>query len=158
MLSCVILLALLSFLYIRRAMHEVFLKVHALLSLVLVTMLWFHIPIAYSSLFVCVASASTLWALQQGIWVCQAIYRHVCGEASAICTISCPSASQDSMDVITMRLVLSRPLKIKHGQYILVTVPSTQSIFGRWQSRPFLVAWSDRSYDTSPYSSATQWV
>lgn len=143
MLCCIALLLLLSLLYIRRAFYEAFVILHYLLSLALVVLLWLHVPMQFTLPFICLACGSALWILQNLARASQFVYHRLRGQAEAGCTITCPSTSKDSMDAMIVHLELSRPIKVKHGQHVLISVPSTQSFFGRLQSHPYLIAWSD---------------
>ena len=66
----------LSIVYIRRNAYEIFLKTHAMITLLLLGLLWFHVPKSRSFFIAILAVVSGLWLGMQVLWVVSLHYRN----------------------------------------------------------------------------------
>lgn len=128
--SSLFLLLLLCNPFLRSFSYEIFIRIHQALAIVSAYSIWRHlelkplIPRIYAYIFT-TAFLSTL--LLQGFVIHRSRARIAHFE-----------------DTIKVELTLSRPLKVKAGQYINLWIPSL-SFWSIFQSHPFTVAsWSDR--------------
>ncbi len=136
--SSLCLLLLLSLPFLRRLSYEIFIRTHQALAALSAFAIWRHLalkpllPRLYVYIFA-VTFLSTL-LLQCGF----VIYRNGaigCGYARASIT--------HVNDTVMIRLTLSRPLKVKAGQYICLWIPRI-SFWSFLQSHPFVVtSWSE---------------
>jgi hypothetical protein len=127
--SSLFLLLLLSNPFLRSFLYEIFIRIHQVLAIVSAYSIWRHVelrplvPRVYAYIF---AAAFLSTFLLQGFFIhrSQARIAHF-------------------KDTIKVELTLSRPLKVKAGQYINLWIPSL-SFWSIFQSHPFTVAsWSD---------------
>jgi predicted ferric reductase len=127
--SSLFLLLLLCNPFLRSFSYEIFIRIHQALAIVSAYSIWRHleskplIPRIPAYIF---AAAFLLTLLLQGFFIHRSQARIAHFE-----------------DTIKVELTLSRPLKVKAGQYINLWIPSL-SFWSIFQSHPFIVAsWSD---------------
>ncbi|KAF2258055.1 hypothetical protein CC78DRAFT_538086 [Lojkania enalia] len=132
--SSLFILLLLSSPFLRSFSYEIFIRIHQALAILSVYSIWRHlelkplVPRIYAYIF----TAAFLFALLlQGFFIYRSQARIVHFE-----------------DTIKVELTLSRPLKVKAGQYINLWIPSL-SFWSIFQSHPFTVAsWSYGEQDS----------
>lgn len=132
-----------SILYLRRIFFETFLKLHMLLGVALVICLWLEASLSLRDFHtVCLTIMTSLWSLEKSIWLGQTALNRYRGSDQI--SISPSLADTSNSDATLVQINLRRPRKIKYGQYVFITVPSLpHTIIGRFQSHPYMVAWSD---------------
>lgn len=134
----------LSLLYVRRHIYEGFLKLHLLLAIALLVLLWFHIPIHNYLPLVCLVTATTLWVVQTILWAGTMLYRNPLSRNKSIGQLD---FLEDQSRVAAVKLVIkpSRRWYVSPGQYVYITVPGLfTNMPGRLQAHPFMIAWSEK--------------
>lgn len=132
-----------SFYLLRRAFYEVFLKTHEALALLLVLALWRHVGLRNGSSTICLAVASGLWALQFLSWTLLFAYRNVGGRHTIQSRVIHFQSEGASIEAMLLEVNVRRPWRVRHGQYVYITVPSIPgSLFCCIQSHPYLIAWT----------------
>jgi predicted ferric reductase len=128
---------MLSLPLLRMLSYEIFIRTHQVLAVLSAYSIWRHLvstpllPRIYIYIFAGLFLSTLLLQCGFFIWRNKAIGRGF------------PRASISHMnDVVKIRLTLSRPLKVKAGQYIGLWTPV--SFWSFWQSHPFVVtSWSE---------------
>jgi predicted ferric reductase len=128
---------MLSLPLLRTLSYEIFIRTHQALAVLSAYSIWRHLvstpllPRIYIYIFAGIFLSTLLLQCGFFIWRNKAVGR------------SFPQASISHMnDVVKIRLTLSRPLKVKAGQYIGLWTPI--SFWSFWQSHPFVVtSWSE---------------
>lgn len=125
-----------SFSIVRRHFYEIFLNIHRVLAVIVVTATWIHVPgkpFRIPTIYLLVACC--LWASLQLLRTCQILYRNLRNWESS-CTVSIESLP----DAYQVHAKISRPWKYRAGQYVYLCVPrASYSAF--LQSHPYMVAW-----------------
>ncbi|KAH6696565.1 hypothetical protein BKA61DRAFT_741711 [Leptodontidium sp. MPI-SDFR-AT-0119] len=125
-----------SFSIVRRHFYEIFLSIHRVLAVMVVTATWIHVPgklVSIPTIYLLVACC--LWASLHLLRTCQILYRNVRNWGPS-CTVSIESLP----DAYQVRAKISRPWKYRAGQYVYLCVPRA-SYSSFFQSHPYMVAW-----------------
>lgn len=151
---CVIGLFLFSLPYLRRRVYEISLRVHQILGYVLLYAVWRHLPSSglVPRIYVIITLAFLLVA--PALQFLLAIHRNGifpsrgCPRALVSCGRHDVNRKDYSSLLIQVRITLPRPMKIKAGQYINLSMPAV-SHWSWAQSHPFMVtSWSHEAQET----------
>jgi hypothetical protein len=139
LISLLVSLGLLSILYLRRQMYEIFLKLHLTLALALMGTLWIHVGWTRTRSIICISISSGLWLGHHIVWLVRLAYRNFgLGQAGKITL----QWSPESVQVKRLSITLKRPWKIVPGQYIYITIPGIGRHYaGFLQAHPYSIAW-----------------
>jgi predicted ferric reductase len=145
-MSLLVGLGILSSLYFRQRVYEIFLKTHLLLALALMVVLWFHVPQKHRRSMTLLAVSSGVWLLQESIWLGRLGYQHLRTSSSKGVHIIKHSSTGSSAEAIGLTLSLKRPWIIRPGQYIYITLPGLSRHHGGFaQAHPYIIAWTEGS-------------
>ena len=134
-------MVLLSVLWLRRVIYEVFAITHKAIALTVLILLWVHIQLHLSLSTVCLSVVTGFWVLQKSIWLVLLVHRNT--GSGLRNTASSYLYSADRSRIAQIRISLRRPLAVSPRQYVYITVPSVPHMFlGFFQSHPYMIAWS----------------
>lgn len=136
------LMTLLSIIYIRRAIYEIFLQTHLALSIAMLTLVWLHIHQLDAFLLSCFTVAASLFTVQKVLWVILAMRRNYGLSSISRMTVNRFPRSDLHQPIVQVRIDVKKPWTAKPGQYIYLTLPRLRSLgLGILESHPFMVAW-----------------
>ncbi|KAF2633016.1 hypothetical protein BU25DRAFT_87617 [Macroventuria anomochaeta] len=137
------LIALLSVVFIRRMMYELFLQTHLLFSIAMLILVWLHISRLDAYLLSCLTVAASMLLVQKTLWVICTVRRNYgSGPLSRISVIRYPGPGLQK-PVIQVRLDIKKSWTVKPGQYVYLTLPGLRSLgLGLFESHPFMIAWA----------------
>ncbi|KAH8589104.1 hypothetical protein B0O99DRAFT_468463, partial [Bisporella sp. PMI_857] len=125
-----------SFSIVRHHFYEIFLNIHRVLAVIIVTAIWIHVPGKLFSIpTIYLLITCSVWASLHLLRTCQMLYRNLRNWKYS-CTVSIETLP----DAYQVHAKISRPWKYRAGQYVYLRVPraSYSAIF---QSHPYMVAW-----------------
>ena len=126
-------------------MYELFLKIHLLLAVLLVSLLWFHIPIKETRAIAYLVSVSGLWILQQTAWLGYFAYWNTGSRRSLVKRSICSRGGTKS-HVMTLIVLTEMSHRIRPGHYVYLTFPGLNGHpLSLLQSHPYVVAWKEGS-------------
>ncbi|KAI9674060.1 MAG: hypothetical protein M1822_009576 [Bathelium mastoideum] len=138
-----------SILYLRRRLYELFLKSHFLLAICFLCVLWIHIGNARRLHFICLVTASAIWAVQHVLWLAYLLYRN-CGYGSATVKAVTTYPKDGPIQTIQLQVTPKRLWRVRPGEYIYLGIPSTSKYgLGYFQMHPYFVAWTSEPYQKS---------
>ncbi|KAF2257699.1 hypothetical protein CC78DRAFT_622409 [Lojkania enalia] len=139
-------IGVLSILYVRRYLYEVFLKSHLVFALMLAGTLWWHVPTFRKREITCLGVATAAWLLQHVAWLAGLFYRNSGSRSSNKVAITRFDSLKDSTRSISATVSLKRPWKVSPGQYVYLTFPDIdRHRVGFFQAHPYAIAWVDGS-------------
>ncbi|KAI9853593.1 MAG: hypothetical protein M1824_001086 [Vezdaea acicularis] len=134
LISTILMIFITSVTFLRRLFYEVFLKLHLLLSLILVVGIWLHLGQKETLSSLCLLIGSSLWLFSSIIQTLLFIYRNIgSGPPSKL-------KVQQEGNLLKVEVTLKRPWDVKPGQYVYLTVPSN-GYLGILQAHPYYIAW-----------------
>ncbi|KAF2727578.1 hypothetical protein EJ04DRAFT_594415 [Polyplosphaeria fusca] len=134
----------LSFLYVRRYMYEVFLKVHLISALALLGTLYFHKHLLRNRSAIGLGIASGLWLVQQVIRIIRILYRNSGSRTAGSLLLHRFPSLNAPVQCLDATITLKNAWKVEPGQYVYLSLPSiSRHRAGFLQSHPYTVAWSD---------------
>ncbi|UPX14878.1 uncharacterized protein EKO05_0005349 [Ascochyta rabiei] len=135
-------IALLSVIFIRRKVYELFLQTHHLFSVAILILVWLHVRQLNTFLLSCFTIAASLLLVQNILWV---IFTFQGNYGRSIRHMSVTRFPRSGLHkpVIQVRLDIKKPWPVKPGKYIYLTLPRLRSLgLGIVESHPFMIAWA----------------
>ena len=143
------LMVLLSIIYIRRAMYELFLQTHLTLSITILILVWLHVRRLDAFLISCFAIPVCLFVAQKALWIMLTVRRNYGSDPISRMTVDRFPRPGLHQPIIQVRLDIRRPWAVRPGQYIYLTVPKLRSLgLGVFESHPFMIAWAVEDQQT----------
>jgi predicted ferric reductase len=150
-LSLSLVLTLGSILWLRRSFYELFSRTHVISAVIVIGLLWFHIPMQHRSHIVVLAVMSGLLVIQR-----------------LVCMFRTRTRSEAVIDhfgsISRIRITVKKPWEYRPGNYIHIRTSSLKEPFylmSQFQSHPYLISWFDKSsgslsnnFDKDPVSSS----
>jgi predicted ferric reductase len=142
-------LGLLSVLYVRQYIFEIFLKSHVISAVGLIGLLWFHVPLRYHLSTICLGIASGLWIMQEAYWVACLGMQNIGSRSPRICDVVIHADPNGSAEALSLTVCLKGSPKSTSGQFLYLTIPRlSRHRAGFAQAHPYAIAWVDNSVVT----------
>lgn len=130
-------------------MYELFLKTHLSLVLLLVGLLWYHIPVKNKQALAYLLAATGLWLLQHFLWLGYFCYWNTGSRRSSVVGTPYRSGRDRVSEVMVLTISTKMSHQILPGHYIYLTIPRlTGSPLSFIQAHPYVVAWIEGSHCT----------
>ena len=134
-------LGVLSIIWLRRILYEIFSITHRIMALAVLSLLWSHIKLRFSLSTICLSIITVFWALEKILWVIFLVYRNSgSGLRNSAARSLFPSTTSQ---IAQVRVSLRRPMTVFPGQYVYITIPTVpHMLLGFFQAHPYMIAWS----------------
>ena len=107
-------------------------------------MAWIHVGLSRGLYTAYLCAASGLWLSNLIIQMSISLIRNTGRLASTEQTSLLPGNTNGTIDALVLRVRLKRPCRIRHGQYVYITLPSVPNrLVGHFQAHPYMIAWTD---------------
>ncbi|KAF1363095.1 hypothetical protein EJ07DRAFT_152612 [Lizonia empirigonia] len=142
-------LALLSIIYIRRAIYELFLQAHLTLSIAVLALVWLHIHPLDVFLLSCLTSSASLFLAQKVLWVIFTVRRNHGSHSLSRLDIRRFPRSGLHQPVLQIRIDVKKSWVARPREYIYLILPRLRSMgLGVLESHPFMIAWTIEDEET----------
>jgi len=128
-------LTVLSWVWFRGHFYETFLAIHLVLYILIITMLWFHVPRTQLNLL-SLATATAVLIFGRVSWICLGYYRN-----RSLQPVNYVTIGTYNNRIFELKIKLKRPLYPRPGQYVFITAPTLPHAFGWIQGHPYSIAW-----------------
>ncbi|EUC39943.1 hypothetical protein COCMIDRAFT_41639 [Bipolaris oryzae ATCC 44560] len=146
LLSLATALIVVSFIFVRRYIFELFIKTHLLFALMFVGVLWFHIPFRNRRALVCLSLTSAAWLVQKILWLIRLGNQNLGLKTANGVTVNAFISKSGVPDAASVTVPLKKHWLIRPGQYIYLTLPGvSRHRAGFIQAHPYSIAWVDGS-------------
>lgn len=110
--------------------------------------LWFHIKRGRNFSTLCLGLASVLWLTHTFSRISVFVWRNLGGASVAPSSVVALSGPGNTVDAVVITIGVRRPWRVRHGQYIYLTVPKiVDTVSGPFQAHPYMIAWTRESLD-----------
>jgi hypothetical protein len=129
------LLALAALPWIRQEFHELAIKGHFALGILVAAMLWLHLPAQMGFNSICLIVGAGLFTANSGLHAGLSIFRNLAaGQPLALADV----VKHDG--AVELNIRLPRPWKVRAGQYVHVRAPGVR-FWSFAESHPFNIIW-----------------
>lgn len=113
-----------------------FLVAHLMLYVLIIVMLWFHVPRIPPINLWSLGAATMVLIFRRISWICLVYYRN-----RSLQPVNHVSINSINNHIFELKITLTRPWIPRPGQHVSITAPTLPDPFGWIQGHPYSVAW-----------------